>query len=386
MAKSIRVQRGRTLSVVSRRLAACLGVGIFAAFGLRTGAAEPTWSVRVGEPITITDSKGDCWVPAWTADGTVYTPSDDTSGFRGTKSFNIVFSRLEGNDATKLQGTTVNLMTDYGKQGEEGPDGCNWKSGGCYAVDGVIYYVVSRHLYGEKTGDPGMRQTAGNASIIKSTDEGKTWTRAVKENSERPMFPGRRFATPYFIEYGQDGQASVDNADHYVYAISNNGFWDNGDNQILGRVARAKIADLRGADWEFYKGGDGMEDSAWVTNMHKAKLLLDAPGKLGMTGAVFVPGLGRYLMIGWYYPAGGGMLPEASVRTIWDFYEAPKPWGPWTRFGSKAFQPQGYYCPVIFPKFITSDGRRLYAMTAGNWKDKKVYRLTIVPFELIGNE
>ena len=114
----------------------------------------------------------------------------------------------------------------------------------------------------------------------------------------------------------------MDNADRYVYAISNNGFWDNGDNQILGRVARERIAGLRGADWEFYTGGDGMTDSAWSTNMHKAKLILDAPGKLGMTGAVFVPGLGRYLMIGWYYPAGGGVMPKSSARTIWDFYEA----------------------------------------------------------------
>jgi hypothetical protein len=376
------MMRDRRLRFVSRCLAAFFGVGIFAAFGLRAGAAEPIWSIHVDEPITLMDSKGDCWLPAWAADGAVYTPSCDTSGFRGKKSNNIMFSRLEGDDVTKLRGTTVNPMDDYGKEGSEGPDGCNWKAGGCYAVDGVIYCVVSQHIYGEKTGDPGMRQTAGNASIIKSTDGGKTWTRSVKENHEYPMFPGRRFATPYFIQYGQDGKATVDNADKYVYAVSNNGFWDNGDNQILGRVARVKLADLRGADWQYYKGGDGMEDAAWTSDMHKTKMILNAPGKLGMTGGAYIPGLGRYLMIAWYYPAGGGMLPNASVTTIWDFYEAPKPWGPWTKIGSKEFQPQGYYCPVIFPKFTGSDGRQLFAMTAGNWKDKKVYRLTIVPFQL----
>jgi hypothetical protein len=368
--------------LVSRRLATLFGVGIFAAFGLKTGAAEPTWSVRVNEPIAVPDSDGDCWLPAWTADGTVYTPSDDTDGFRKAGSSNLAFNRLEGDDVTKLQGTTVNLMTDYGKRGENGADGCSWKSSGCYAVDGVIYWVVARHIYGGKTGDPLRRQTAQNASIIKSTDGGRTWTRSVKDNYERPTFPGRRFATPYFIQYGQDGRAAVDNADRYVYAISNNGFWDNGDNQILGRVARDKIGDLRGADWQFYTGGDGMQDSAWSTNMHKAKLLLSAPGKLGMTGAVFVPGLRRYLMIGWYYPAGGGVMPKGSARTIWDFYEAPKPWGPWKKFASKEFQPQGYYSTEIFPKFSSNDGRRLWAMTAGDFMNKKLYHLTIVPFEL----
>jgi outer membrane protein assembly factor BamB len=39
-----------------------------------------------------------------------------------------------------LHGTSVNMMTDYGKSAELGPDGCSWKSSGCYAVDGVLYF------------------------------------------------------------------------------------------------------------------------------------------------------------------------------------------------------------------------------------------------------
>jgi hypothetical protein len=151
----------------------------------------------------------------------VFTPSDDTYGFRRAGSSNLAFNRLDGDDVTKLRGETVNVMTDYGKRGEEGPNGCSWKSSGCYAVDGVVYWVVARHIYGAKTGDPARRQTAQKASIIKSTDGGKTWTRTARENHEHLMFPARRFATPYFIQYGQDGKPSVDNADRYVYAISN---------------------------------------------------------------------------------------------------------------------------------------------------------------------
>jgi hypothetical protein len=358
-------------------------MGMLAAFGMRAGGGEPIGPIRVGEPITIADNDGDCWTSAWTAEGAVYTPADDSDGFHKVGSSNITFHRLEGENLAKISGETVNLMTDYGKRGEEGPDGCSWKSSGCYAVDGVLYWVVARHIYGHKTGDPARRQTAQNASIIKSADGGKTWTRSARENYEHPMFPGRRFATPYFIQYGKDGQASVDNADRYVYAISNNGFWDNGDNQILGRVARTKLADLRGSDWEYYKGGNGMNDSAWAREMHRAKLLLDAPGKLGMTGAAYIPGPGRYLMIGWYYPAGSGLLPKSSARTIWDFYESPKPWGPWTKIGSQEFQPQGYYCPVICPKFTGNDGRRVLAMTAGDFLEKKrFYHLTFVPLQL----
>ena len=71
-----------------------------------------------------------------------------------------------------------------------------------------------------------------------------------------------------------------------------------------------------GPNLEFYTGGDGMEAGAWTHDMGKARLVLDAPGRLGMTGSVWVPGLKRYLMIGWYYPGGGGVMPGASKETV----------------------------------------------------------------------
>ncbi len=356
---------------------------ILLASALVSGAAAgPRDSIRVDEPIPIADNRGDTWVAAWAADSNVYSPSDDTQGFHQAGSANIAFNRIGGDDIGKLSGATVNVMSDYGKETQQGPDGCTWKSSGCYALDGVLYWVVARHKYGEQSGDPHLRQTAVNASIIKSTDSGVTWSRSAKENYDTPMFPGGRFATPYFVEYGQDGRASLDNADRFVYALSNNGFWDNGDNLILGRVARSRIGDLKGSDWEFYTGGNGLEESAWSRDMARATLVLDSPSRLGMTGAVHVPALGRYLMIGWYYPAGGGKLKGASHTSAWDFYEAPKPWGPWTKIGSHEFWPQGYYTPQICPKFTSKDGRRLFAITAGDWNDARFYRLTIVPFRI----
>lgn len=363
----------------------------FAVFGLATFVAltgtvadgEPISSVTIDQPIPLANSHGDTWAPAWTADGSVYSPSNDTKAFGNLPGSNIAFNRLTGERAKKLEGVSINKMADYGKWAEEGPDKCSWKSSGCYAVDGTIYWVVARHKYGFKSGDPKKRQTASRASIIKSTDFGKTWTRSARENFDKPMFPSGRFATPYFVEYGQDGKASVDNADSYIYAISNNGFWDNGDNMILGRVLRTKIADLNASDWEFYAGGDGMEASAWTADMNKARLILDAPGKLGMTGSVYVPALKQYLMIGWYYEAGGGEIDKtAPQKTIWTVYQAPKPWGPWTGVGSKKYDPQGYYSPLICPKFINSDGRRVVALTTGDWHNDTYYCLTLVPIHL----
>ena len=175
-------------------------------------------------------------------------------------------------------------------------------------------------------------------------------------------------------------RVEVDNAGPYVYALSNNGFWDCGDDMVLGRVLRSKIAALDGADWEFFTGGDGMRPSVWTRNLNAAKPVIQQTRKLGMTGAVYLPAHRRYLMIGWYYPAGGGKMKDAATHTVWDFYEAPRPWGPWTRIGSYESSPQGYYSPEICPKFQTEN--KVFVFTAGNWNNPEVYRLTVVPLEL----
>ncbi len=290
---------------------------------------------------------------------------------------NIAFNRFSGSHPVKLTGITVNAMSEYGRETEKGPDGCSWKSSGCSYIDGAFYWVVARHKYGEESGDSFRRQTAANASIIRSTDLGRTWTRSAKQNMEQPLFPGRRFATPYFIQYGLR-EVSEDGADRFVYAVSNNGFWDNGDEMILGRVSRKKLAALQSSDWEYYSGGDGSRGFAWAKNVDEAKPVIHAPGKLGMTGAVYVPFRRRYLMVTWYYPAGGGKMKGAFSETMWNFYEAPRPWGPWTSIGSsKRFTPGGFYCPEICPKFLTAD--RAYIWTAGNWNDPRSYKLHIVP-------
>jgi hypothetical protein len=364
-------------------LAASVGSTLHRVFPAAASLAPPAslTKVSVGEPIVLADSRGDTWVGAWAADGNLYTPSNDTSGFRNACRNNLAFNRLQGDDPLHLTGDTINLLNEYGREGQRGPDGATWKSSGCLFIDDALYLVIARHTYGEESADLNHRQTAENASIIRSTDLGKTWTRDEQQNYATPTFPGRRFATPYFIQYGYGHhEISVDNADKYVYAISNNGFWDCGDDIVLGRVERNKLAQLNGHDWEFYTGGDGMQPSAWKPKMQNAKQLLVAPGRLGMSGPVYLHDRQRYLMIGWYYPEGGGKAPGAGHHTIWDFYESPRPWGPWTRIGSYDSEPKGLYTPEICPKFQTAS--QVYAIAAGYWFSEPDYKLTLVPLQL----
>ena len=344
-------------------------------------SSQPLKDVRVGTSVKYPDNQGDTWIAAWAGDGNLYTPSDDTEGFHNAGHSNIAFNRLEGNDPMHLRATTVNMMQDYGAAAQLGPDRCNWKSSGCIWLDGALYWVVARHMYGDDSKDPHKRQTAQNASIIKSTDFGKNWTRTAQQNYDSPMFAGSRFATPYFIQYGYGHtRVAEDNAASYVYATANNGFWDCGDDMVLGRVARSKIGLLNGRDWEFYAGGDGMKSASWSPDMNDSKPILERAGRLGMTGPVYLLPHRRYLMIGWYYPAGGGKIKDACLHTKWDFYESPHPWGPWSQVGSFESAPAGWYTPEISPKFQSRE--RVYALTAGNWNSREDYRLTMVPLEI----
>lgn len=407
------------------------------------GSQRAISGVTVGTPTAIQHNLGDTWAVAWADDNALYAPSNDGWGFydpsrpppdmekvfrrfftgdqiqrlaqdpertghtlqRQIEAYervqaagngngpntHLAFNKLLGETPTALTGVKINNMTDFEALDHlkrdpypfwwAGSDGCTWKSSGCSYIDGALYWAVARHKYGDVWGNRCTRQTAQNASILRSTDLGRTWTRSPEENLRAPLFPGSAFATPYFIDYGRQRPA-IDAADRYVYAISNNGFWDNGDHLVLGRVPRDKIANLIGADWEFFTGGaegDGTNNAAWARDSQLATQLLGAPGQFGETGAAYLPARGRYLMISWYFSACSGHIKEGSKRSVWDFYEAPSVWGPWTRIGTHTWFPQGYYCPVICPKFQTAD--RIYVFTSG-FSSMDVYRLTVVPVTL----
>ena len=341
-------------------------------------------SISVGEPIYVPDNSGDTWSPAWTPDGEIYSPSNDTKGFHLAGKGNVMFNRIDGAQPTKLTGETVNTMATYGDHAEEGPDICSWKTSGCTSIDGALYLLVARHQYGEKSGDATRRQIARNASFIRSTDKGRTWGRSAQENYDRPMFPGQRFGAPFFVNYGQDGREAVaDGSDRYLYALSNNGFWDNGDDMVLGRVLRSQMPRLKGEDWQYLRGEDGSLDASWSSAMSEARPVLSNPNHLGSTGTTYLPAQKCYLLIAWYYPLGGGKMPGASVETCWDFYTAPHPWGPWNKVGSHRFKPEGFYCPSVCPKFTSEDGSTVWVMTAGDWNNEAVYRLTAMPLTLV---
>jgi Domain of unknown function (DUF4185) len=280
-----------------------------------------------------------------------------------------------------LTGTPISDMGAYGKEPAR-PDRGNWKTMNSYCVDGVLYMFVTRCLYPEQSGDTNNRHIFKNSSIIKSTDKGKTWTRSSEENYNHPMFPGLSFGSPYFVWYGRDGAASVDDADKYVYAVANNGHFEDGDYYILGRVSKKKLPNLNGADWEFYAGGNGMRAGNWRQDISQATPILRDKMNCSMTGMTYIPGLGRYVMVVWHYKKYDLRKDSGTIN---DYYEAPKPWGPWTKFKTVDPGRLAWYVPIIGQKWQTAAGANavdciLYA--TGDYKDGNLYRINFIPVTL----
>lgn len=370
---------GKTAGVGGRSMRVCLSAALltFALLpAIGCAAAPRSESAPIADVVPElsgmqkwNDMAGDTADPFWADDDNLYHFTCDGRGF-GKERRNLCLNKLTGSDLKSLKGELVNPM-DYGKADENGPDGATWKVAGQECIDGVFYAFVARNTYGKWSKDPLLRQTSFNASLIKSTDHGLNWTRPTADNYKSPMWPGKSFGAPCFIHYGKNGgQVKRDKADQYVYAVSNNGFWNGGDLFVLGRVRRADLPRLNAADWSYYSGGDGMDSSAWTPDLAKAKPILEQPAKLGLTAPVFIPALNRYLLVSWYITPTLKRWFTPELVTF-DFYEAPHPWGPWKSVASfdDTFLPKGHhmYGPNLCAKYqeVRADGVKVDLYTSG---------------------
>jgi hypothetical protein len=185
------------------------------------------------------------------------------------------------------------------------------------------------------------------------------------------MWPGSRFGAPFFVHYGRNGgQVSRDGASEYVYAVSTNGFWNDGDSLILGRVKRSRLPNLNTTDWEYHAGAGGSVAANWSTEIKSAAPVLDRPAKCGQTPVCYVPALGIYLLISWY---------NTSKMTEWfepnemryDFYQAAHPWGAWSpvsSFSDRFMGPKYHmYGPSLCARFQQQQGAdvKVSLFTAG---------------------
>ena len=421
-----------------------------AALGIATApdtvaAADPTSAAAAPLTASATPFATPHYYPAVYGDtyfntvgpvGGIIATSDDSRGADdacATRGGDIVILHMGGADPAHLRVTTVNCMTGYGPRGGgASPDGCSWKTGGITRIHQAIYVAVARQLrqctYGKEAN--GL-QPSFNASIIKSVDGGQTWTNPwgrtrhdgaaplwdSQLNRYQAMFPGQSFSAPFFIQYGPGNSQTVDGADKYLYAVSNDGYAYNGSYLHLARVPLSKIQTA--SAWQFYHGLVGGAGHYWTSSVAGATRVLHAQNGLSQPAIQYVPALRRYVLLTFFYSRAGTDFPTPAETpyTRWRMYTAPKPWGPWTKALGRGSQRTiwcasspcplteqpgstslsvgtpddwlGLYDPTLVQRFVFSQPLTDQAVfTSGDFKNEArydgehLYRLHAIPFNL----
>lgn len=380
------VLRRNAVSVVS--IGAMLVAAGCGTVGETVGGDDPralpgaAFSARVADAVTaIGVSDGDLWPSCWSGDDALYAANGDGSGFGSTTS-DIVMNRITGSpESDDLAGQGLAVGDDLGQVWSG--DDYTRKPTGMLCLDGSIYLAV-QDLRRDFNAAPA-------ATIARSDDHGRTWS----WDRDAPMFDDGAFTTIWFADFGKDAADAPDPL--YAYAFGLDGNWrDSFDDSVpdptalyLARVPVGSVQDA--ATWEFYAGEPGDDEPAWTRDIAaKRPVLVDerrrhpsdagggsgepsetggATGAGGATvgahdlsvlsqgGVTYLPKLDRYVYTSW-------------TELTFEFYEAPKPWGPWTLFLSEDFGPYpwtddrfGGYGTSIPSKFVSDDDLTMWVQS-----------------------
>jgi Domain of unknown function (DUF4185) len=319
---------------------------------------------------------GDLWPCAWGSDDSLYCANGDGLGF-GLGWGDIVFNVIDGYPPD-LSGTTPTWA--YGpfiahKWGPA-PHTLSRKPTGLICVDGDIYMFyqnLSNFLSEEAFA------YAPNASISMTPDGGETW----EVPRGQPMFKDYLFTTGFFLDQGQCREYAFDPY-IYVYGLDYN--WRFSDDFFQSEVFLARVRKERLMDrsaWEFFTGMFGNEPSWSLEIEEKAPVITDETvyrnDKSGICqgSVVYLPQINRYIY---------------STRAVyeWIFWEAPFPWGPWTKFAVRewtgGWTPEfhaGY--PTVIPgKFLDDDslGGWIISSLSDGWFGGAFYNMGLRRFRL----
>ena len=141
-----------------------------------------------------------------------------------------------------------------------------------------------------------------------------------------------------------------------------------------------------------------MNPANWSGEASKATHILRAPHQLSQASVQYIRALHSYVLASSYFPFDARWPREGTGQhTIWAFYKAPHPWGPWTRFFSKpttecyfgcsTSMSLGWYDPAFVSKFITRQGLGNVVLTAADFGASKrpndfLYKLHAFPVTL----
>ncbi len=345
------------------------------------------------EPSVYPGSRGDIWCWTWADDNNIYIFGGDEAAIDGKIGQTIKIEGIPPHyKCTPLGISFTNQNFPLRRSFLNNVDYWAMPSG-AICIDGRIYLFVNKSLLGEdqwwKKRSP-VRivaphsphfQPVSKAYLLYSDDHGVTWIGDAK-NKDSEFFL-HKFAWPTFINFGKNYE---DARDDYVYATSNDGYWDNGSCCYLARVPKFEILDRD--YWEFYMGMN--EDTPiWTKDLNKALAMFSDVssnfssssefGHIGSFEVVYNKGLDRYLMLIWSHSDEEGFKKKrADIRWIqsdpyfhiteMQIYESREPWGPWSLVHDEhKFGPPACYNPRLPTKWIGLDGKTCWMLYGGNW-------------------
>ncbi len=319
-----------------------------------------------------------------------------------------VFERITG-DPEDMQLARINDLTYFNGYGGSGV-----KPTGMLSVNGTLFFAV-QNLLGCKAPHFGSHcQHGSDATIISSRDYGRTWTPdltpvldafsreqfiggtatspyygnrcaewkapSYERTSFRgwvPMFPGDRFGTPSFVQFGKD---NCDAVDEYVYAISSDQF-DNGTNLRVGRVHRDHI--LEADQWEFARYEEN-GSVGWTKDLDLSDPMLEVYRHIGAAEMVYIPAFGKYITLTSAFHADFDTRDGSELTVL----ESDHPWGPfslvyyeWMWYRMEACG----YCPRLPLKWFDPKTLTGYMEWSGDWSnvDKGYYAPSVRKFRIV---
>jgi len=313
--------------------------------------------------------KGDTFPITWADDDVLYSSAGDTVSEEKKDGLNIV--AFHG-DTDSYTIDVLNPMLDF-----TGWGGAGLKPTGMLCRQGVLYLFA--HNLG-KSADVELGH-GYDAQVFCSFDKGKTWQPDLKSVEKAPMFPGRSFGSPAFINYGKDHQGATD---RYVYALSGVG-WANGDYLVLGRVNGAQI--MNRDAWRFVSGMDSDGAPIWSEDVSAAKPVLEDVGFLGCPEAIYVASIKRYLVFSWHFKVRRPDKWSPDDGSELAVYESPNPWGPFSVVAKLDWEnePVTPYNPRVPLKWFNPETLEGVLLFSGSWRDggsSEYYRAHVRRFRL----
>jgi hypothetical protein len=310
------------------------------------------------------------------ADGTVDGQMNDGTGIGGTTGFHNRIVSITGtpNNPSGLSGSNLN-------PGSLGTDLPNDYSTGIYEVGGDLYQFPN-------TSSQSPCCSFAGSYLIKSTDSGATWT---TPSTGTAAFFANDWGQANFVKYGPGGIApAIDNAQTYAYVYSNetdnptvdpNGGYA-GNAVWLARVPLSELPDLNSSEYQYYTGGDGMNNANWSSSVADATPIVSASdNQLAATTITYNAGLGRYVLSSYRH----NQLPATTGAEM--IMEADHPWGPWTTVMNDGFSSiidpslgEPYYTWIFLDNnaWTTDFGQEMWATV----QPKNDYGLAFAPVYL----